>query len=66
MPDQRMYTVSVAGTLRFAIVWTRGVALARGWASDRWAVDPVLVGVWPTQREDQATLLSRGEKEHYA
>ena len=66
MPDQRMYTVCLPGTLKMAIVWTRSTALARAWASDKWAVDPVLVGVWPTQREDQAILEERGEKEHYA
>lgn len=64
--QQRMYTVSVPGTLKFAIVWTRGTAFARAWASDKWAVDPVLIGVWPTTREDQTTQLARDERDFYA
>lgn len=66
MAQQRMYTVSVPGTLKFAIVWTRSLALARSWACDKWLVDPVLVGAWPTQREDQGILEKRGDTEHYA
>jgi hypothetical protein len=66
MPTQRMYTVAQANSLKFAIVWTRDLALARAWAADKWAVDPILVDSWPTLKADQDFIHDRGELEHYA
>ena len=66
MPDQRRYTVWQVNSLKMGIVWTRGTALARAWAADKWGVDPVFIDVWPTIEADHATLEILGDVEHYA
>lgn len=66
MPQQRMYTAIDCFSRRLLIVWTRGPALARSWASRYWAVDPVFVDIRPTDKVDQEIVQRSGEKEHYA
>jgi hypothetical protein len=66
MSDQRMYTVAATNSLEFTIVWTRGAALARSWAADKWGIDPALIDTWPTNREDQDLLDKIGQLEEYA
>ena len=66
MPTQRMYTVASAISAKFAIVWTRGPALARAWAVREWRVDATWVDVWPTGVTDQRQMDEIGQKDFYA